>query len=209
MSTNKQASTHKRALPEKLDRRVQRTRQLLRDALMGLILERGYDAVTVEAVAERANLGRATFYLHYRDKEELLVTSLKDIYDSLVQKLQAMQSELRSIVIFEHAAEHKDLYRVMLSGQGASALARSVREYMVDAFQRQMGLQFPMLGSQTPIPVEILANHIAGSLLALITWWLENNLPHSPETMARYFRLLNVESLMAFFRPQMIQGNGR
>jgi AcrR family transcriptional regulator len=60
-----------------LDRRIQRTRQLLRNALFALIIERGYESIAIQDITERANLGRATFYLHYQDKEELLKASVK------------------------------------------------------------------------------------------------------------------------------------
>lgn len=58
---------------KQLDRRVRRTRRALQDSLTSLILEKGYDAVTVEDITDRADLGRTTFYLHYKDKEELLI----------------------------------------------------------------------------------------------------------------------------------------
>ena len=71
----------------KIDRRIVRTRQLLRDSLMSLILEKGYEAVTVQHITDQANLGRATFYLHYKDKEELLVISLESLFDELVKTM--------------------------------------------------------------------------------------------------------------------------
>ena len=80
----------------KLDRRVIRTRQLLREALMELILEneKGYDGVTVKDIAERANVGRATFYLHYEGgKETLLLSSLQEIYDELVARIKNLKRE--------------------------------------------------------------------------------------------------------------------
>ena len=61
------------------DRRVQRTRKALRSALLELIKEKGYDSVSVEEITQRANLGRATFYLHYKDKEDLLVDEFNEI----------------------------------------------------------------------------------------------------------------------------------
>jgi len=198
MSKNRHMPTKVVEPKEKIDRRVMRTRQMLRDALMSLILERGYDAVTVEAIAERANLGRATFYLHYRDKQDLLIQNLKATYDELLKTIRSMQSGLRSVVIFQHAAENKDLYRVMLSGQGATALALSVREYIVDALKLQITTTMPRFSEQLPVPLDVLAQHIGGSLLGLVTWWLENNLPYTPDEMAQYFRLLNVESMLAF-----------
>jgi AcrR family transcriptional regulator len=66
---------------KRLDPRVVRTRQMLRDALVSLIEEKGFDAITIQDIADRAGLNRATFYLHYRDKQELLVKSLRDAID--------------------------------------------------------------------------------------------------------------------------------
>ena len=63
----------------KTDRRIQRTRQALRKALLELNKEKGYDSISVEEITQRANLGRATFYLHYKDKEDLLVDEFSEI----------------------------------------------------------------------------------------------------------------------------------
>jgi len=65
------------------DRRVRRTRQLLRDALMELTLERGYDRVTVQDILDKADVGRSTFYAHYRDKDDLLVSEFEALHPSL------------------------------------------------------------------------------------------------------------------------------
>ena len=68
-------------MARKMDRRVQRTRKLLRDALMSLIMEDGYDAVSIQDITEKANLGRATFYLHFKDKDELLLDVMEQFID--------------------------------------------------------------------------------------------------------------------------------
>ncbi|MEJ2354006.1 MAG: TetR/AcrR family transcriptional regulator, partial [Anaerolineales bacterium] len=70
---------------ERVDRRVQRTRQLLNDALMSLIVEKGYDSITVQNIIDRANLGRSTFYAHYQDKDDLLLSGIEDVVHSLVR----------------------------------------------------------------------------------------------------------------------------
>ena len=59
------------------DRRVRKTRQLLREALMELTLERGYDHVTIQDILDRADVGRSTFYAHYHDKDDLLVSEFE------------------------------------------------------------------------------------------------------------------------------------
>jgi AcrR family transcriptional regulator len=182
----------------KMDRRKVRTRQMLRDALIALILEKGYDATTVEDITNRANLGRATFYLHYRDKEDLLVSTLESTFDELAKNLHPISLEgnstaqAQALIAFQHAAENRDLYRVMLSGQGSGSLIRRVREYLATLIQQRMQMLLQQLPPDAmPIPVEILAQHVAGSLLTLLIWWLENDLPYSAEYMAQVFQQLN------------------
>ena len=72
---------------DKPDRRIQRTRQSLRTALLTLIKEKGYDAISIEEITERANVGRATFYLHYKDKEDLLLEEFSEMANEKVQVL--------------------------------------------------------------------------------------------------------------------------
>ncbi len=192
-----------KSAPLKMDRRVQRTRQLLRDALMALILERGYNSITVQDVTDRANLGRATFYLHFRDKEELLITSLEEIYDGLIANIGPLAKEplsdpkeIPSLIAFEHAAQNRDLYRVMLSGHGAGAIRQRILEYLANVIGQRLQTDFPL--DEIAIPLEILAHHVAGSLLALITWWLEADMPYSAAYMAQATQQLNAGALMAY-----------
>lgn len=183
----------------RLDRRVVRTRQLLRDALMELILEKGYDEVTVQHIAERANVGRATLYLHYKGgKEELLLSNLEALYDELVERIKPVKSESSlygnhraSRVAFEHAAEHHDLYLIILHGQGAGAIAQRIREYLAAVIQGDL----EAMNEDSPIPLEIVAHYLAGSLVTLITWWLENDMPHSAEYMAETFARLTLPGI--------------
>ncbi len=180
--------------PTKLDRRVVRTRQLLRDALMDLILEKGYDAVTVQDITDRANLGRATFYVHYpQGKEQLLLSNLEEIYDELVARLKPLKREgfqpgphRPSQVAFEHAAEHHDLYLVLLHSQAAATIAQRIRDYLAGVLQQELELW----QAESPVPLTVIASYMAGSLVALITWWLENEMPYSPEYMSQIYSRL-------------------
>ena len=127
---------------KKLDPRVVRTRQLLRDALVSLIEEKGFDALTVQDIADRAALNRATFYLHYQDKQDLLVKSLRDAIDELMADIGASTDEHGQLVfdesprpikaVFEHVAQHARFYRVMMSAEGVPAFIAGVRDYMAE-----------------------------------------------------------------------------
>src|ERR1700736_2924895 len=74
---------------KKTDPRVVRTRQMLREALVASILEQGCDATNIQDITDRAGLRRATFYLHYTDKEDLLLSIMRDMLDELMQKMEA------------------------------------------------------------------------------------------------------------------------
>lgn len=185
------------------DRRTRRTRRQLKEALFALILEKGYDAVTIEDITERADLGRTTFYLHYRDKEELLLESIDSIAEELLARIPYPSlSEAAAegtplvrgaiLIIFQHAYENAQLYRVILRGEGASRVSgrlhRIISQVAADTIQKRVnaGLLPPTPG----VPVEIFVNYFAGALLALMTWWLENGTPYSPEEMADTFNRL-------------------
>ena len=195
---------------QKLDRRIVRTRQLLRDALMTLILEKGYEAVTVQDITDKANLGRATFYLHYKDKEALLLKSLESLFDELVESMGPpsaahLKSGLPIIIVFEHAAKNSDLYRVLLGSEGSGQINRRIQAYIVKDILKRL---LPLLPEKRPFSDDFLANYLASSLLNMVAWWLENNMPYPPEYMAKTYRelkflglaqLLNMNDDMTLF----------
>ena len=111
------------------DRRVQRTRQLLQDALISMMIEKGYEATTVQDIIDRANVGRATFYAHFADKETLLASRIEDLRAMLTQQQQqalATRGGVRerglgfSLAMLEHARSHLPLY-AMIVGQPSGA----------------------------------------------------------------------------------------
>jgi AcrR family transcriptional regulator len=185
---------------QRVDRRVQRTRLLLSEALQALILEQGYDATTVLDITERANIGRATFYLHYKDKEELLLSSLEGVFDDLVRHLEALPSQDWRLIgqggvalAFEHAAENANLYRIIFSGHGAWSISRRIRDYIASYAKQIFENAQAEEGLQPQLPADILANYIAASLLGMIAWWLEHDMPYSAEEMGEMFQLLNFQ----------------
>ncbi len=178
-----------------IDRRIQRTRHLLRDALFALISERGYESLSIQDITERANLGRTTFYLHYRDKEELLRSSVKALIQELRQDVEPDRQEtcpyrIRSIRIFEHVARQQHLYRALLREAGSAGIGDLMRTYFAELYQRRV------LGSLNreklaPLSGELIAAHAAGSLFGLISWWLAHDLFPSAEEMGDlYWRLM-------------------
>lgn len=177
------------------DRRVFRTRNALKQALLALILEKGYDGVTIEDITDQADLGRTTFYLHYRDKEDLLLESIRTLIDDLVDHIRASQ-EQPILLAFQHAADNADLYRVILRGEGAYKAIERLRrtiiqtiESLFEEYLRGLPIQ-DQHKIEAAIPMEAFTNYFAGSLLGFMTWWLEEEKPYSPQEMTDMFSLM-------------------
>lgn len=185
-----------------MDKRKQRTRQYLRDALLELVLEKGYDAITVQEITDRARMGRATFYLHYKDKEELLLTTLKETVDELTVRVRQMFSVEQlfsgstppSVIAFRHAAENKNLYRVMFNSQITGSVLSELRNMIAADVQTQIRLFAP--SAELPVPVEMIGQHIAGSMLAIVSWWLETDAPYTPEEIAQMMNKLTAQPML-------------
>jgi AcrR family transcriptional regulator len=171
------------------DRRVRKTRQALSDALIALILEKGYDATTIKDITDRADVAHATFYRHYRDKDELLAQKLEDV----VQEIEAMAREpslqdAEGYLIFKHAQENSTLYRILLSSPGTTQVRKRIRETIAANVLKTCKPLHSAAGGV--IPPKAAANHIAGSLLLLIEWWLDHDMPQLPHHMARVYEEL-------------------
>lgn len=184
----------------KPDRRVSRTRRQLRDALMALILERGYNAVKVEDITDRADLGRTTFYLHYRDKEELLIESLETIAEELKSQVEILsdlrmeqgRSQVNPVgVVFRHVDENRDLYRIILKGEGSSTVFIRIRDMIeaaaVEFFMRRIS---ELVNSPPALPRGLVAGYFASAMLGFIAIWLEKELPLTGDEAADYFMML-------------------
>lgn len=177
---------------KKIDRRVLRTRKALSEALFALILEQGYDSVTIQDITDRANLGRATFYLHYSDKEELLMVMLEGLFEDLLEQASKLVTSDKSInqsfatlYIFHHAAKHSNLYRALFQEEVGQGIIWRMQDFLALRVQAIMAEWEPQ--GNTSIPVELWTNWIAGSFLTLVRWWLENGMPYTPEYMEHIF----------------------
>ena len=190
---------------KKLDPRVVRTRQFLRDAMVALIGKKGFNAITVQDIAERAGVNRATFYLHYKDKNDLLIKSLRDALDELIADItpplpgeaSPADNALEPILqVFNHVARHADFYQVMLGADGVPSFIAWVREYIEEIALKWFAVLQPD-AAKIVVPVEIIVNYLSGAYIGVIIWWLDHNRPHSPEYMANQLRRLTTLGLSA------------
>ncbi len=186
------------------DRRVKRTRRALQNALIHLILEKGYEAVTIEEITNQADLGRTTFYLHFRDKEDLFIQTIDTICEDFIKEHESLLSlqdtfphkdhqrrfapdERILTQIFTHARQNADLYRVMLRSDGASKASQRFSTIIQnETIKRLKRLQ----GIGLKVPDEVFAAFFSGTLIELVTWWLENDQPYTIKAMVGFYQQL-------------------
>lgn len=178
---------------DKKDRRSQRTRHALSVAFVQLLKEKGYDALTVRDLIERANIGRSTFYAHYRDKDDLFVHELDRVIEALSNGIpdQDEMPFFPSLGLFRHVGEEYELYKALVWTPGIDLLIKHLQTSLSRRIEQ--GLQKNPTDIEIPPP--ILANFIAGSFLTLLKWWLENKMIYSPEQMDEMFKRLAIAGI--------------
>lgn len=171
------------------DLRVIKTKRGLRQAFIRLLLEKGYDAISIQDIATEAETARVTFYRHYKDKGELLFDCLNVVYEELAERVQKAsgdehrQGYFAMLVLYEHIQEKETLYQILFSNQGTQQVIVRLRRLFADRVKAQIKERFPP--EQLLAPVDIIANHIASAQMGLAAWWLQNHQLYTPEYMAQ------------------------
>jgi AcrR family transcriptional regulator len=172
-------------------RRRLRTRQRLIDSALGLALEKGYESVSIQDITERADLGRGTFYIHFRDKEEAVWAAFEDLFQELERQAherldrRTPQVEYYGLLnIFRHAQENRQLYRLMFGRQGSAALMARAQDYIAAAFLEDVRKAPQTEGIDFNLPGEFEAQLLTGVVTRLLSWWLEGEEDYSAEQMA-------------------------
>jgi AcrR family transcriptional regulator len=181
----------------KTDRRVHRTRELLQKALIELIGEKGYDAITIQDIVDRANIGRTTFYLHYHSKDELFISCHEAMVSKfLIAPLHLLSREellspdapqgLKSA--YQHLEDSRAMIYAIFQGKDSLLIMRQMRDW--NAREIETNLRTVFAEAESTIPWDVLANYLAGAQIALMHWWLEKRQPHTLENLAQTFHRL-------------------
>lgn len=178
------------------DRRVRRTRDAIHRALIALILEKGYDAVTVADIIDRADIGRSTFYNHYTDKQHVLYASLDELAAFLRAHGDASGGRLFGFSrgLFEHAHEQRDLLRALLGRRGGTVVHHRIRKVLTDLVRDELE---PRAGAGAVVSLDIAVDSVVGAYLALLSRWVDDGEPRSPYEMDLAFRRLLVPGVVA------------
>jgi AcrR family transcriptional regulator len=177
------------------DRRVQRTRKLLQDALIAMVIEKGYEATTVQDIIDRANVGRATFYAHFADKQTLLASRLEDLRTLLAQRQQQAPGTLAfGLAMLEHARDHLPLYQSIVGRESGAFVLNRLHRTVADLASVDLkALGFTRASEQR----ELALQYVSGAFMAVLTWWLERGAKLTPREVDGIFRRLLMQGLAA------------
>ncbi len=175
------------------DRRVNRTRRVLKEALTDLILEKGYERVTVRDVLDRADVGRSTFYAHFVDKDDLLMTILADLDVPAPDTSSWTQDDPAfgwTLELFRHFASGKRLFKAVASSQsGALARAETIRR--LEALAEAELSRLRAARRLDPFRLQMMTRFLVGTFMGFMEWWMrEENDGVPAEVVDHAFRSL-------------------
>jgi AcrR family transcriptional regulator len=177
-----------------IDRRVTRTRAALQHAMMSLILNKPYDAITIEDICATADVGRSTFYAHYAGKDDLKRRGLEGLRRQLMDRQRSALNQpdcavsrrfAFSLALFEHARDHLDHYRALAKGHGASVALGAIREVLCDLVRAELAAAD---AGSTEAPRDLTVQFVVGGLMAVLTWWLDGGAKLPPQRIDAIFR---------------------
>lgn len=174
---------HRKPLSRKTpDRRIQRTRRLLHEALLSLIRERKYETITVQDVLDRADIGRSTFYTHFRDKDELLFNGLEHV-NALMRSAQAASAVPPdrpyeriigfSQAMFEHANQYRSVHRALLGSSAEAVVRRHLQSILTEVIGREIENHLQKRrGVKLAASPELLTHFLVSTYISTLNWWI-------------------------------------
>jgi AcrR family transcriptional regulator len=176
----------------KLDRRVRKTRTQLRDALVDLTLKRGWDEVSVLDVCEHADVGRSTFYLHFADKEDLLLSGFDELHEGLAATAGAPGTFAFVAPLFEHASQNTKIMRAVAGRKSGQSVQKRFRDVTLELIEAEL--------VALSIGAEVrphLARYLSGALIELMVGWLEAPASANAASLATLFARLTEGAVSA------------
>jgi len=175
---------------KKTDARVRRTRDALGDALIALMQEKPFDTIKVQDVLDRAQVSRSTFYAHYSDKDDLLMSDAEEFFEAMSMALSAHDDKSDRVFpvqeFFTHLADVQPFYKALVKSGRAQANMELARGHFARGIERRLS-ELPRGRSILAGERSAIAFTHAGALLSLLTWWLDRGMREPPAHMDELF----------------------
>ena len=175
---------------KKTDARVRRTRDALGDALIALMQEKPFDTITVQEVLDRAHVSRSTFYSHYSDKDDLLMSDAEEFFEAISMALSAHGDKSDRVFpvreFFTHLSDVQPFFKALVKSGKFQENMELARGHFARGIERRLS-ELPRARAIPPNQLPAIAFTHAGALLSLLTWWLDRGMRESPAEMDELF----------------------
>lgn len=180
-----------------MDRRQQKTRAAIFTAFSALLAEKSYSRITVQEIIDTADIGRTTFYAHFGTKDDLLKALCEELFGHIISSamdcththgLYADTNAPESVFchLLQHLQENENHILELLSCESSELFLRYFKDSLNGLIQNQFVDQNRK--SNAGIPQDFLINHISGSFVEMVLWWIKSRMKQTPEELDRYFR---------------------
>ena len=187
---SKNEHLHLAASQKKTDARVRRTRDALGDALVALMQEKPFDTITVQDVLDRANVSRSTFYSHYSDKDDLLMSDAEEFFEMISMALSEHGDKSDRVFpvqeFFTHLADVQPFFKALVKSGKFQENMELARGHFARGIERRLA-ELPRSSAIPPRELPAIAFSHAGALLSLLTWWLDRGMRETPAAMDDLF----------------------
>jgi AcrR family transcriptional regulator len=186
-----------------VDRRSARTRSVLQQALLSLILKKDYEAITINEICDTANVGRSTFYAHFTGKDDLQRSGLENLRGLLAPRRMdgpmhsgAVHERILgfSLPMLKHARDHLNTYRALHGSRGGTLALDTIRRILADQVRTELAAP-GIWPSAARMPHEVIVEYIVGAYMAVLTRWLDGGAKLPPEDVDAMFVRLAVEGI--------------
>lgn len=177
----------------KIDRRILRTKQSITKSFLELFLEKDFEAITINDIADRANVNRGTIYLHYTDKYDLLDKCIEEHINELVSLCKRWEVNEVNIELihepkpfFDYLRDHFPFFSSMFSNQRVFVFRDRLQQFISVSLMDKMN----KLGNKSDVESELNAQFMASAFIGIVEWWIRHQMPHSTDFMADQVRKL-------------------
>lgn len=189
-----------------LDRRIQKTLQHLQQALAELIAEKDYDAITIQEILDRANVGRSTFYAHFENKDQLLRSILTQMNEQFEEGIRILSEEHKTFEdnsphmpyrVVHFVEQNRWLFQAMLGKQRQGISVNPLYDYLYTVTREHFRLMIQIKHGNAA-QIEMAAHFYTSAFIGALMWWLENDMIYSAEEFSRQINRLTLPGLEAF-----------
>jgi AcrR family transcriptional regulator len=179
----------------KIDRRIVKTQESLKKAVIELMNEKSFDEITIQDIADKANLNRGTIYLHYQDKYDLLDKLIESHMNELGEMDEwACKLDWSNglVPFFEYFEKNYLFFSTMLASKGAPSFRTRLLDYVMEGFKGEIDRES---GRNVDLSEDVMLQYAGTAYVGVIEWWIRNGIPYPPQTMAKQVGALLGRSL--------------